>query len=282
MRGYGQSGVEMTCVNECEGRSQFDESSSRWSEFESPTKLSDDLAKVKMVDYEQMADADEPANYELINAQAEADARAKAAFDARAAFDAQMATLSAMAMPEQASVIPAPIDEKEQINLLVARAQAATGRLFPTLATTPGKRKTIDLAPAQNYGVRQVETTSKQNVEARISMLERLNGCDLSVETIASERDKEKTLLTVTIPRLTLEMQVSLERKAEYASKHAIWEECQNLRTLANLSARIDPKLNATSIGRQVTPKGPKTPQAKALAKLQKARENAQALGLQV
>jgi hypothetical protein len=273
-------------VNEAEGRSQWDASS--------PSKLARDMGRASLND-ESMHFLEEGEIPSLekkfdVDVQAEADAAAQAAMDAEV--DARCAAMAGMSHQQMDAYVKsqmdalmnqnvgepaqAPVDEKQQVNALMA--QAGYVDFYPTPTASPGKRKAANLGvPQADLAVKQVAVVRKQDVEAQIRQMEAQFGSDLSEKTIAAEQAKQNTLLNRTIPRKFIELRIELERKVEYESKKRIWDRVLYLRACANASNRVDPKLNAP----YSSPNMPKSPQERATIKLRKAQEKARALGVQ-
>ena len=220
--------VELSSVNGAEGRSQYD--------AYGPHKLAEEMARANMDD-----DMSEPPplespvkDYEqkYVQDQAEAQADADAAVDAamHAHLDVMQgmnnAQLNAYVEAElqkfqsQSAMSPAPSsDEKQRVNNILA--QAGYTNQFQTLTAAPGKRKAVALGGvSRDFRIKQVGTTSKQNVEAEIRALEEANGCDLSEKNILAEQEKETTLNKRTIPRLLLTLEINFERKVEIGRAH--------------------------------------------------------------
>lgn len=126
----------------------------------------------------------------------------------------------------------------------------------------------------------QTATLSKSQAEENIRGLEVRYGCDLSKKRIESDLHKA-AVVTNTIQRLEIELQMALMRQREYASKQALYNHVSSMRDLARVSENIDPTLR--------TPKKEKTEEELALeavndaqAAFMRAREKARQLGHQI
>lgn len=102
---------------------------------------------------------------------------------------------------------------------------------------TTGKRKTWAQDDSPTFvgpEVIQTATLSKSQAEENIRGLEVRYGCDLSKKRIESDLHKA-AVVTNTIQRLEIELQMALMRQREYASKQALYNHVSSMRDLARV-----------------------------------------------